>query len=91
MGEVEDLGKVVDGARLAGALPYIETELQGMEEALISKVLIEVGKNALTPELAYAAWLELASYRALARRLRTKVKIGVSAGERQSQVLNARS
>jgi hypothetical protein len=91
MTEAEDLGRVQDGVRLAGLLPYVRDELEGLEETLILNVIRMIREKTLTNEQAYAAWLELASYRALLRRISTKVSIGVAAGERQEALLNTRS
>jgi hypothetical protein len=47
-----------------------------MEEGLVARVLQAVTKGELTPQQALYAWLELASYRQLDRRLKAKVKMG---------------
>jgi hypothetical protein len=88
MSQVVDLGKVMDGARLAGSLPYLTDEIDKMEDALISRVLSTINDHTLTPDAAYAAWLELASYRSLLKRFRTRIAVGVSAGERSQDALN---
>lgn len=57
-------------------LPTLQGELEGMEEALISRVFKAVEERKLSPEQALYAWLELMSYRQLSRRLNAKVKVG---------------
>lgn len=90
MTETEDLGAIQTGARLAAVLPYLKEELVQLEGNLITRVLQELNQRTLTPELAYTAWLELASYRGLSKRMDKKVKLGIGAGERQANTLAIR-
>lgn len=85
--EVIDLGKAQDGARIAGALPYIKDEVEGLERRLITQTLTSLQKRELTPEAALQSWIELAAYRALIKRMTMKTMVGVTASERQAQIL----
>lgn len=87
MTSADDLGLVADGARLLTALPYIRSELEGMEKSLISRVFGAIREKNLSPEAAYAAWLELASYRGLMHRMETRVKVAQSVGETSKNTL----
>jgi hypothetical protein len=82
-----DLAAIVDGARLAGVLPYVEAELQKGIDACIVRMDQMLSDGKLTPELAQMAWIELLSYRRRMRRLTQKVRIGVASGERQAALL----
>jgi len=77
-----DMGKMVDGARLANMLPYLEAEIQRMITTLENRVFQALELKELTPEQALYAWMEKASYRHLLKRLTTRVRIGQTAGER---------
>lgn len=88
MTQTSDMAALVDGARLAGVLPYVEEQLDKQIEACITRMDRMLSEGKLTPELAQMAWIELLSYRRLTRRLTQKVRIGVAAGERQAAVLN---
>lgn len=88
MSESNDLASMMDGARLAGVLPYVEEQLDKQIEACIVRMDRMLTEGKLTPELAQMAWIELLSYRRITRRLSQKVRIGVAAGSRQSAVLN---
>lgn len=83
-----DLGFAIDGARLAGSLPYIEASLDKAMQAVTTRMDVAFTQNTLTPEMAFAAWIELLSYRRLLRRLQQQVRIGVAAGQRQKELLN---
>lgn len=78
----EDLSKLADGARMAGALPYIRHEVDRMENALIRRVMASLDDGALTPDAALYAWMELAAYRRLEKRLTTITAVGQTAAER---------
>lgn len=80
----EDLGAAIDGAHLASAMPYIQSEFSKLENALISKVLQQVSAQDLSPEKAQQAWFELAAYRRVIKRLTTAVNVGTSIGEKIS-------
>lgn len=88
MSEMSDLGDALDGARLAGALPYIVAEYEKQEAAAISRVdrLLHDGK--LTPEIAQLAWIELIAARRMRRRLEQKVRAGISQGETLTPIFN---
>lgn len=85
--ESEDLGAIGDGARLVGMMPYLNAELEAMERSLFTKILASIKDKTLTPDTAFAAWLEFASFRALSHRMQTRTKLGMAAGERQTQTL----
>jgi hypothetical protein len=87
MSEELDMAAVVDGARLADSLPYIEAEYQKMEEACIVRMDRLLSDGKLSPELAQMAWIELIAARRMRRRLSQKVRIGISAGTKLAGVL----
>lgn len=83
-----DLGRIAAGAKLAGLLPYLEAEVDRMDRALENRVYDLINKGALTPEAAFMAWLEKKTLRAFVTRLRQKVNMGQSVGERHVEDLS---
>lgn len=88
MNQPNDLALMMDGAKLSGMLPYLEEQLSKQIEGCITRIDRLLTDGKLTPDLAQMAWIELLSYRRLSRRFSQKVRIGVAAGERQTQALN---
>lgn len=88
MNEALALSQAIDGARLAGMLPYLEAELLAMEAACVTRMDRMMQDGKLTPELSQMAWIELIGYRRLRRRLQQKVRIGTSIGEKNSAILS---
>lgn len=88
MSEAQDLSSMLDGAHLANALPYIVAEYKKQEDAAIARVDRLLSDGKLTPDIAQMAWIELIGARRMRRRLEQKVRMGVSAGERQTVLLN---
>lgn len=74
MEDVVEAAEVID---LQRRLPGVLGEVQKMEEALINRVFHSISNKTLTEGQAYYAWLELIGYRQLARRLKTKVAVGL--------------
>lgn len=74
--EVKEAIEAIEVLDLQRKLPGVQGEIGRMEAALIDRVLREVVKGSLTPQQALYAWLEVASYRQLSRRLNAKVKLG---------------
>lgn len=71
--------EAAEAVELSRRLPGVLGEMEGMEEALINRVFDAINKKTLTEGQAYFAWLELLSYRQLARRLKTRVAVGKGA------------
>lgn len=82
-----DIAVAQDGARLAGFLPYLKAEVDGMEHALDNRIFQLIKDKALTPEVALQAWLEKLSYHRLYHRFETRVKVGLAVGERSASDL----
>ncbi len=80
----EALSTVRDGARIAGALPYIEVELDKMKAAVERRVFAALRDGTLSPDTALSAWQELNAYSLLQRRLRQQVAIATSVGKNVS-------
>lgn len=78
----EDLRLMSNGAKMASALPYIESEIGRMVSLTKTQALKHLADNTLTPEMALSAWREIASYERLLKRLQTHVKVGISAADR---------
>ena len=76
----EDLAKARDGARLASALPYLEKELEGLDNVTLNKAFTAIHKGELSGGLAIQLWIELATTDRLRKRLATIVKVGLTAG-----------
>jgi len=74
------MAKIQDAARLSGVLPYLESEIAGMEKALETRVFSDLDARTLTPEAALAAWQEKRGYQSLLRRLKSKIRAGQSVG-----------
>jgi hypothetical protein len=87
----EDLGSMAEGAKIAGLLPYLNSELEKMQLTVLTRVFGMVGQQTLTPELAYAAFLELYAYNRLRKRFDTTVRIGQSAGARIKQGMESQT
>lgn len=86
--EAHDLSAVVEGARLAGVLPYIVAEYEKQEQAIITRMGNLLTDGKLTPEAAQIGWIELLQARQTKRRLEQKVRVGVAVGERNSGILS---
>lgn len=82
MPDEKDLERLSDGAKLANLLPYLEAEIDKMEEGLINRVLGKMNKGELTPEEALSAWSQFSAYRTLRKRFSSKVRMGQSAAAR---------
>lgn len=86
----ETLAALSDGARLAGALPYVRAELEALERAVENRVYSALERGELSAEAANAAWIEKASLRRLLKRLEAKVRMGTAAGEAAAEELDRR-
>lgn len=65
-----------DGAYIAGALPYIEADIELLLKAIDRRAM----SVTMTPELALIFWTERCCYLNLVSRLKKRVEIGVSKG-----------
>ncbi len=84
----EALSTVRDGARITGALPYIEVELDKMRVAVERRVFQAIRDGTLSGDAAVAAWQELNAYNLLIRRLRQQVAIATSVGKNVSSEMD---
>ena len=77
-----DLSSVVNGARIANTLPYINAEIDAMKRTLMTRMFAKIRQGVLTPEAAYEGWMELFSYERLTKRFEKTVQAGVNAGRK---------
>lgn len=82
-----DASMLVEGARLAGVLPYLTETLDKMEQALDNKLYSLLNKNELTPEVALYAWQEKHVLHKLRKSFNTKVRLGEAVAERNATEL----
>ena len=77
----DDAARLVEGARVASFLPYVEKELAGMEQAIETRVFRAIDGGTFTPDMAMAAWMEKKACRSLLRRLGVHVRLGEGAAK----------
>lgn len=84
-----DAFKTVKDATLMREMePYVRSQVEGMEKALINRVMSDLNKGELTPEKAQLAWVEFATYRKLLSGWQQKGRIGVSVGQQHKAELD---
>jgi hypothetical protein len=88
---MEDFGRITEGAKLAGFLPYLEEEIYKMEQLLEDQVFKKLAAKALTPEMALEAWIEKVAYRRLLKRFNQTVRMGTSIAEQHQEDLSGTS
>jgi hypothetical protein len=82
-----DATALVEGARLAGMLPYLNETLSKMEQALNTRIYTLLNKNELTPEVALYAWQEKHVLNKLRKSFNMKVRLGEAVAERNAPEL----
>ena len=63
---------------LLALLPIVEGEVQKLQGALIKAILAAVKARTLTPEAAFAAWMEFAALESVVVRLKQRAAQGRS-------------
>lgn len=82
------LSKIRQGAALSGILPYVEAELNSMEEALRNRIFNHIQDGTLSPDAAVSGWMEWYGYQRLRRRFRQTVNIGTAVGAKNKEALD---
>jgi hypothetical protein len=86
--KVEDLAAIRHGAELQSIQPYMEHEINGLMKAVVSFVLGAVNTGSLTPEVAFAKWVEYVSYVKLQQKIKQRIEVGRSIGEKEKLELD---
>ncbi len=83
--EQDDLALARDGAYIAGALPYIDDDIQ----LQLKRIDREAQRaDPLTPELAFSLWAQRLAYVSILRKLKQRVEIGVSKAVTMQETLD---
>lgn len=85
-----DASTIVEGARLAGILPYLNEALNKLESVVDTKMYTLMNKNELTPEVALYAWQEKHVLHKLRKSFNSKVRLGEAVAERNATDLEWR-
>lgn len=80
--ETDEIGNL---AHLVGFLPYLEDAISKMEQALETRVYMQMDKGELTPDKAMYYWQEKLVLRRILRRFQQRTRAGQSLGERLQQ------
>jgi hypothetical protein len=72
----------LDGQRWAGVMPDIASEVARAKAQVEQRVYRAINEGTLTPEASHLAWLELHALDKMLKRLSSKVKLGLSMGEK---------
>lgn len=83
-----DLAAIRSGAEMQSVKPYMDQEIGGLQKSVVSFVLAEVNKGTLTPEIAFAKWVEYTSYIKLQQKLDQRIAVGKSVGENNAGTLD---
>lgn len=75
-----DLSAIRIGAELQNMKPYMDSEIAGMQKAVVSFILAAVNNGTLTPDIALSKWVEYISYQKLGMKLEQRIRIGQSVG-----------
>ncbi len=78
--KVDDLNAIRQGAELQNLKPYMDTEINGMQKAVVSFVLSAVNKGELTPDMALSKWVEYIAYFKLSQKIDQRIRVGQSIG-----------
>jgi len=78
--KVDDLNAIRQGAELQNLKPYMDTEIGGMQKAVVSFVLSAVNKGELTPDMALSKWVEYIAYFKLSQKIDQRIRVGQSIG-----------
>lgn len=74
----EDLAHIRTGAELSQMAPYVNSEVAGLQKAVVSAVLHAVNEGTLTPEMALSKWMEYIAYLKLNQKFSQRVAVGNS-------------
>lgn len=82
--EQDKIASARDGAYIAGALPYIEADIQRLLKAIDHRA---AANHPMTPELALILWTERNAYLTLLKKLKQRVEVGISQGKQVQKEL----
>ena len=83
--EHDDLALARDGAYIAGALPYIDDDIQTQLKRIDREAQFA---DPLTPELAYSLFTQRLAYISILQKLKQRVEVGVSKAVKMQDVLD---
>ncbi len=83
--EHDDLAVARDGAYIAGALPYIDDDIQTQLKRIDREAQ---AASPLTPEIAYALFTQRLAYITILRKLQQRVEIGVTKASNLQETLD---
>ena len=83
-----EIVSVRNSAAIQSLLPYLESEVAGMQQAALNRAFTQLRKGTLTPDQAYNILSELHSYQTLLGRLGSRVRLGQSIGTRIAPIMS---
>lgn len=81
------LARAVGLSPLLALLPFVETEVGKLQDAIVRDVLGRIRARTLTPETAFAAWMEFSALESVVVRMEQRAKQGQSDAEEVSGLL----
>lgn len=86
--KVEELAVMRTGAELQNLQPYMNSEIIGMQKAIVSFVLSAVNNGTLTPEIAMSKWVEYIAYQKLNQKISQRIRMGQDLGQKNAITLD---
>lgn len=84
----EEIGFVLDTAKMAALLPYLRAEVEKMQAAISRSVDQMMALGTLTPERSMNYWVETTVLRRLLNKFEQKVTLGASMGQEIGSEMN---
>jgi uncharacterized cysteine cluster protein YcgN (CxxCxxCC family) len=78
----EELQSIREGAELQNYEPYIRNDIDKMKKAVVSQVMQLMQDHDFTGEVAMEKWYEYISYERLAQKIKKKIVVGQSIGQK---------
>lgn len=86
--KAEDLAQIRTGAELSQMAPYVNSEVAGLQKAVVSTVLHAVNEGTLTPEMALSKWMEYIAYVKLNQKFSQRVAVGNSLANNYQTIID---
>lgn len=73
--DIQQIDEALQGARIAGALPYLNHEMERSMKAVQVRAFQSIEKSSLTPDMAFMLWHELHALYKMQRKLMQRAAI----------------
>lgn len=83
-----DLLAIKAGAEIMEAMPYVQTEIEGMIKTVQTRAYTAIRKGTMTPDVAIDLWMEANAYDQLLKKLTTRVTVAHSMADKHQQTIN---